>query len=307
MLSDQWRVAGVGTEEDPLEEWLDTLLERFLGLSHDEAVEGIDLDFSAGSLRGLEAVVVARFDFADDVRGPDDEDFVLSVAGYLGEALLRLAGGSWSWDDDPDSASYDLALVEADPALGLDSVSPVELIVTAAQSRGGEQFAGLYSTWDAVVRGKVSEEPSWRPTKEPTDVDLLEPDHARHLRTWLAGMRAGFADWAASSAPGAVLDFSPESLSALEEMARTVASTREDLSSPANREFFNEASWYVGEVFRRGLGGRWTYDGPAYPDNPSEYLRQVGPYDGKIVPALTLGNAIEESGHLRAHYDAFAA
>lgn len=108
----------MSTEEDPLEEWLDSLLERFLGLSHDEAIEGIDLDFSAGSLRGLEAVVVARFDFPDDVRGPDDEDFVLSMAGYLGEALLRLAGGSWSWDDDPDSASFDLALVEADPPSG---------------------------------------------------------------------------------------------------------------------------------------------------------------------------------------------
>jgi hypothetical protein len=292
----------MSAEEDPLEEWLDSLLERFLDLSHDEVVAGIDLDFSAASLQGLEAVVLERFDFPD----PDQEDFVLSAAGYLGEALLRLAGGSWSWDDDPDSASHDLPLVEADPALGLDPVSPVELIMAAVRSRDGEQFVGLYSTWESAVRRVTTQRPSWRPTKEPTDVDLLEPDHSQHLRTWLARREAGFADWAASYAPDAHLDFSPESLSALEEMVRSVAPTREDLSSPVNREFLNEASWYLGEVFRRRLGGRWTYDGPSDPDIPGEYLRRVGPYEGKIVPALTLRNAIDEPGHLRAHYDDFA-
>ncbi|GAB2962662.1 hypothetical protein GCM10027280_59390 [Micromonospora polyrhachis] len=302
------------TKEDPLEDWLDSLLERFLSLRDGELAQDIELDFSGESLDRLEAAMLERFDFADDVHDPDEQDFVLGVAGYLGEVLLRLAGGSWAWPDGPDSGGHDyldsgghdVPFVVADPVLELDSVSPIDLIMTAVRVGDGQQFGALYLRWESAVRRARTERPSWHPAKQPTDLDLLEPADTADLPTWLVRREADFADWTAAYAPGATLDFSRESLDALEEAVRRAVPTREDLVSTANREFLDGASWYLGEVIRRELGGQWMLEGSSDINPGGRCLRRVGPYEGKIVPALTLGNAIDQPGHLIAHYDTFS-
>ncbi|MDQ3475409.1 MAG: hypothetical protein M3492_03460 [Actinomycetota bacterium] len=65
----------------------------------------------------------------------------MAAISYIGEALLRLGGGSWVWNEDPASVSYDLPLARPDDELDLSPVSPMHLLVEAVRRRTGHEFA----------------------------------------------------------------------------------------------------------------------------------------------------------------------
>ncbi|MFE1786044.1 hypothetical protein ACFW9F_26610, partial [Streptomyces sp. NPDC059506] len=76
---------------DPLEDWLEGMQPRLAGLVDFEWPDGSLTDRSPTSLARLEAELVARIE--------PGADFMERVAGYLGEALLSVAGGCWAWDE----------------------------------------------------------------------------------------------------------------------------------------------------------------------------------------------------------------
>ena len=81
-----------------------------------------------------------------------------------------------------------------------------------------------------------------------------------YLRCWLAERGAQFPVWAAHYGGGAVWDFSPESLDALEELVIEKASAPEQLlDDERNAPFVDGAVWYLGEVLRRGRSLPWEY------------------------------------------------
>jgi len=295
--------------EGPLAEWLGIIYFRILYLD-DVALPqdaGIDLDFSGDSLRGLEWSVLDRFGEPGDVSWLEERGFVEGAAAYLGESLMRLAGGSWDWttDADPEAFPDGLPLVRPDAALGLDPVSPVQLMMDAVASGDGEQFTALYTAWERAVERAKQARPSWRPVKERTVMDSPEPS-SEHLTGWLARRSDAFPDWVATYAPEGTWDFSPDSLPALEELVRRVAPTKEELHEPANVDFRDGAAWYQGEVMRRGLGGRWNYDDDRPGKRNFEYVEEIGPSGSTSTPVVSLQRALKEPGYLRAHYDDFA-
>lgn len=62
------------------------------------------------------------------------------------------------------------------------------------------------------------------------------------------------------------LDFSPESLDVLEKWLLATFTTVEELRAPEHKALWDGIGRYIGETYRRSLGGRWDirFDDPKY-------------------------------------------
>jgi len=114
---------------------------------------------------------------------------VPELATYVGETLMRVAGGSWIWDGDSGRA-----VAGPDSNLGLAPANPRKLLATAVGRRDGEQFDTFHETWSGAVEELTMAQPSWRPVKVPTPgLDPVARTDDTRLASWLAERSAGFA------------------------------------------------------------------------------------------------------------------
>lgn len=292
--------------DDPLGEWRRQIFFRLMYLEDVALADrDVDLDFTVESLRVVERAALERFDADAAESGLPDWSLVEAVATYLGETLMRLAGGAWGWQSDgaPDGPDGGQPVVGADPTLGLPSVLPLQAVMAAVEVGDGERFATLYRMWEQAVARVAGARPGWTPSKEPTMADSPPTDAAR-LDGWLAEREAGFGAWAARYGPDVAWDFSLESLTGLEEILRREFSSEEALHDPANRDFREAAAWYLGEVWRRSMGGHWVYDDVEGEHN-YPYLDGLGPWESDSTPVHALEAALDQPGVLREVYDTF--
>jgi hypothetical protein len=288
----------MSVDEGRLEEWVQSVQPLIMHLEAFQLPRDVKLDFGAASLGRLEEVALDRFAGADNLADEEEQGFVDGAVAYVGETLMRVAGGSWIWDSDSDSP-----LVRPDTELGLAPVSPRQLMATAVDRRDGERFDAVYATWSAAVEELTASQPSWRPVKEPTPgLDPAARTDDAHLVGWLAERSAGFEAWMSAYAPDGTWDFSPASLDALEEVVRRVTPTGDALQDAANRDFVEGAAWYLGEVLCRGLGGEWFYRDPGSAMGAGEYLDLVGPRHEVLTPSVYLRVALKKPGFLRQRY-----
>ena len=289
---------------DPLAEWLDILGLKIIFLEDAElpADAGVAFDFSGDSLRRLEPLVVDRFGVPDDVTDPEEREFVYGVTAYLGETLMRLGGGRWEWVTgiEPQAFPDGLPSVRSDAALGLEPFVPLVVIQEAVEQGDGERFSRLYNEWESAVERHKGRQP----VKERTIADSPDPS-SDELSGWLERCGRGFARWAQTY--GGDWDFSPDSLPALEELVRRTTSTPAELNDPKHRDFRDGAAWYLGEVMRRGMGGRWNYDTRISDDRNFPFLEGLGPWGSVSTPVISLENALKHPGYLRSHYADFAS
>jgi len=265
-------------DDETLPEWLDSLLERYLHLQFDELPDDVILDFTPASLSALQGVVAAR--------PPGTEDIVPAVAAYLGETLLRVGGGGWTWAEGTP-------VVVPDPQLDLRPVAPVALVA------GGQDSISVYAAWLRERQRVEAARPGWRPAQEPTDMEAVDASAARWLAEWTVSQRAALAG-------RPELDFSPASLAVLEEMIRSEVSDQEALRAPEHRALFDRAAWYLGETFRRTVGARWMYVGGRPVDVTAVHLHDIGGRGTSRTPALAVLKAVDNPGYLRTYYEKFA-
>ncbi|MEU4420515.1 hypothetical protein AB0F81_07805 [Actinoplanes sp. NPDC024001] len=252
-----------------LTDWLDDLLTKYLTLT-DEVPRDDLLDFSAGSLPAVGALLLERYDDPELVRDDPDDEFAPAVAAYLGETLLRAAGGRWAWPDDEP-------VVIPGDGLDLKPVAPFALIEQVVEQGGAAPLTSVWEQWTAAVARAGA-----RPAKEPTELDSLTPvEDAAHLAAWTGARTARFGE------------ATPESLDLVEEAFRA--------AGPDDPELFADAVWHVGEVLRRRFGGRWTQDAPGPTDTDTVYLRLVGPGRASITPSRLLAASRSQPGHLRRY------
>jgi hypothetical protein len=287
-------------EETPLWEWRETMQPRLARLQAFEVPE-FPLDYSVDSLELLEAEVLARYPFDD--RPGSRGSFTEAAMGYLGEALLNVAGGRWEWDDDND-----MPVAHFDPELHLAPVSPLHLIVEAGQRRSGNEFARVLASLEQAVADRRAVDPSWSPTKEPTPgLDAVpEPDGSPFLDRWLPERERAFPQWVAHYAQGAGgWDFSAESLDLLQAVLLDRLKTLEDFELAEHQDFIDGAMWYVGEVFRRESGAHWKYyGGEPNPNNPyagRPFVARLTPRENDDLPHLALQATVQRAtpGYLR--------
>jgi hypothetical protein len=296
-----------------LQAWFDDLFFTMVRWTDVEIVdaEDVDLDYSDSSLISVERLVSERFGVPEDVSYGEERAFLDGLVAYLGETLMRLAGGAWDWTpgDDPEGFPHGMPLVRADPALDLTPLSPVHLVQDAVRQNTGTVFAETYETWRRAVEQNKIDHPSWAPRKQPTGLDSPEPPD--QLAGWIDAREATQVGWFAEYAQSGALDFSPASLPALEDLLGEVTPSTAELYSPAHRRFADGAVWYLGEVLRRGLGGRWNYQsrgderehGGLHLDEL--YLDGLAPWGSESIPAVLIEIALDEPGHLRTRYDGY--
>ncbi|GLZ78112.1 hypothetical protein Afil01_29190 [Actinorhabdospora filicis] len=276
--------------------WVDGVYWTLMVLEDSELpAGGPKLDYSAESLKAVEALLLDRVDTPTALLAPGNQALIRGVTAYLGETLMRLAGGRWEWDGEE-------ALVGADPATGLEPVSPEDVVLEAVRVRDGRRLAAVHSAWADAVADTSRTDPRWKPVKEPTGADSPDPGSTA-LTRWLARQEAGFPHWARTYAPDDLWDWSRDSLPRLEEVARRIAASAGELNAPGNREFRDGAAWYLGEVLRRGAGGRWNFNDRRRSANNHPYLEHLGPNDHKSWPVVALGLCLEDPGYLLDHYD----
>lgn len=306
------------TGPDPVPASGDDLLRNWLERAHlrpdrlkDLALPGdIPLDSSPVSLTRLEAEALQRCHDPRDLGGQGDNEFVAAVAAYVGEAMLRVAGGCWTWDENKT-----LPIVQYDERLGLPGMTPLFVLIEAVANRGGHVFAREHARLVEQVKTRQVEDPGWRPVKQATPgLDLVEPgsEQADHLTAWLAERRRVFAGWIGTYAGDVVFDHTPESLDVLEALVRGLVPAKEQLDDPALANFVEGAVWYLGEVMRRANGGEWCFQpGELDPWNPHvgrPYIQHPTDGGSTAVPILDLAFMLGTGvpGVLRDRFAEFA-
>nr|WP_231973761.1 MULTISPECIES: hypothetical protein [unclassified Mycobacterium] len=271
--------------EESLNWWLDWINVLIDAAADTQLRAAVPLDYSEASLRAVEGLLRDRY--ASPGRLLRQESLLAGLAAYLGETLMRVGGGAWEWttdahpdsgtalprdpqllrrvarhrwrlmpDDEPDAVG--LPIVAADPGTGLPRLSPVHLLLDAAGSGDGEVLAGVYQHWRRVVAERAAARPGWVPVKQHTLVDGVSPSTpAAALDEWLDQQREGFARW--SALHGGDWDFSGDTVDRLAALVSRVTPTVGALNDPANAEFVHGATYYLGELLRRGYPSRWVY------------------------------------------------
>lgn len=317
----------------PLDWWLDRI-NLLIDMMGDVDLGGaIDLDYSAASLTALEAAARDRLADPAEALYDDQQSFTASVVAYLGEALMRVGGGRWDWAveapadvtvSDPllrqrlsehrwriDSAGEPGAggfpIIRPDPATGLEVLSPTHLLLEAVASDGGAVWVSVYERRKQVVQEYAAAHSGWTPFKEHTLADgfFTAPPPSAVLDDWLARMEERLPDWAANT--GENWDYSPDSITRLIDVVLRVTPTGEALRDPANADFVEGASYYLGEVFRRGCPSRWVYREFRDEGDPitANFKIQLKDDEGSTGPFNLLSLAITdgEPGPTRAYYD----
>jgi hypothetical protein len=287
-----------------LTDWVDGISLNLLELEALEEPGGFRLDFSSGSLQELEGRLLESFDDPEEINDPDRRDLADGVAGYLGEMLLRLAGGAWRWRGDEP-------VVRADKALGLPDLYPRRLVTQAIQDQSEQVFAGAYAEWEQVVARHRAVDPGWTPKKTRTPgvdpFEMTEAD-AAYITAWVAERKATFERWKTAFGAGTDWDFGPASLDALERLLGGVTPTVQELYAPEHRGFVEGAVWYFGEALRRIKGGAWVFrtQDPqvpnAYAGDP--YVQQSGQGGEAVMPIVVIRAFVRtgQRGALRVRY-----
>lgn len=290
-------------------------------------------DFSPMSLDALEWVLATQLpDFDPSDRSAFDSGLADSAVAYLGEALMRVGGGRWAPDGDPAGPTGRRPVVRFDNALGLPPVSPLRLMVRAADAGTGTEFRdALVEVQEAVAEYQAAH-PGWMPTKDHGPgvdafaVDELPPSDP-WLGGWLASRAADFPHWADQTGDPREWQFAPETLETIDGLERLFLDrfgTVEKFSAPGSADFVATASWVLGETLRRAAPDRvvWRYYRvpPGYVD-AEDYFKQVGnPFvgspvlerfpDGELLDPRVLLRIVVEGrrpGWLRIRLDDFLA
>ncbi|MGP8300257.1 hypothetical protein ACTPOK_20470 [Streptomyces inhibens] len=275
-LSPGYEISAVnetGSDIYALHDWL----EELETISEDMEWPHPERDFTPCSLAGVEAELLE--DHHRDTPASDDDSFHAYPA-YLGEVLLRLAGGRWGWHADPALRSDGTAVIIPDPALGLDAIAPRLVAHHAIRARTGREFTALCERVREAVQAYRTEHPGWEPVRGEIPERPDWGDNPR-LNTWLAEREAAFPAWAEEAGGEEMWDFSAESLDRLEALVREMFSTYQDMIAREDEPFVVGAAWYYGEVQVRLCGAVWQCRPEAEDDLPDDPFLVKGEGEGK--------------------------
>lgn len=273
-----------------LDDWVNGIQPAIVGFEGYEYPDGIRLEFTPETVRALNEQAHRVLDDTSDVLDTETRDYVRTVMAYLGESLLTIVGGQWSWDDGPGfaqrarpsiddqavisqiaheqwawperpvSSSPGLPIIVPDAALGLEPLSPLHLVLAAMAPGGNDAWMTIHDEWSSVANEYRTAHPGWVPlaTQTPGFGGIPTTPPSAILDTWLAERAEDFPRWS-ESYPG-TWDFTEESLDRLIALISPVVHTEQELSAADNRDLIEGAVWYFGETMCRGPRNvRWIY------------------------------------------------
>lgn len=216
---------------------------------------------------------------------------------YLGEMLLRVAGGRWA------APSSGLPVLRPAAELGLEDTAPLDLVAAAIQRRDGTEFRRTHRAWQEAVREYRQTHPGWAPEKDYTPgLDVPRPEPSAELDAWLARREQEFPAWRARYGAGEDWDFTADSLDALTEAVFRETPTTAKFQE--HNDFVEGASWYWGEVLRRSAPAEWQHT----PGERTNRSTTIGYFwvrrpdaDRSYTPELNLAHMVELGDHKRLH------
>lgn len=293
-------------EGDALGRWLEELSPTLDGLRDFQVPEDFPFDFTPDSLVPLEGLLLDRA--PDGARPAPGEDSLLDgMAGYVGETLLRLAGGAWVWDHTSRRpvVQSDPAL-DPNPALDRSTFSPYGLIGEALRVGDGSVLSTAAGQLQTLVDQRRAEDPDWEPAKEHTPgVDSPVLTTVRQdpwLVEWLSNRETAFGRWVDTYGDQlGPWDFTPGSLDQLESVMLDRVGSVDALGAAEQADLVDGAVWYVGEVALRHGGAVWRY-APVGSDPEAAELAESNPWVGRpyVWQNKPEGKAAIPYGELRA-------
>ena len=147
---------------EQFEDWLDAMDPRLARFEDFLMPAGWSAGFSRESLEELEQYMLERWpdrSAFDDA----DPDWVDGAIRYVGETYLRVGGGGWHLDTDPDSAFSGLPLITLD-TIEPFPISPYSLLTALLSRRTGNVLAKVYDGQLLEVQERRDAEgPGWEP------------------------------------------------------------------------------------------------------------------------------------------------
>lgn len=217
--------------------------------------------YTVGSLAEAERALLAHL---------DDRRCFVGTMRYLGETLLRSAGGRWEWEElwETGAPGAGLPFVRVDGPEGRLTGGTVNLFQACSIAGGNRTGTVLPQLVTAVVEAFGARGPLRRCSEVTTFVDGT-PDDNPAMAQFLATHEQELAAFVAEhSTPEAPLDGSPESLDRLEEIVVHRYPDHDAVLADWDSTFVRGASRYLGQVLLDSAPGRWMVADPSWFDRP---------------------------------------
>jgi hypothetical protein len=245
--------------EEDFQVWLDFmpegLAEFFDRLPGDV---GDRLDFSAQSLDVLEAWLLERYPDCEATRPRTESQILDGAARYVGETLRKHLGGKW-WIDPDGKIMNGIPLI-TDLRSDGGAPAPLSLVTASTDRRVGNFLSGHLQKRLDILLGEMERDPLLELPQMRKYIKVT--DEEKHFRFWISLMDRGLGELF-DELPDDVrdkLDYSAESLDALEAWMIARYPTVQASRDAAAVLTMDGISRYVGETYRRVLDGRWWFD-----------------------------------------------
>lgn len=251
--------------------------------------------YTRESLSELQDVIRDRLVDVEHVTDGSDTAFVDGVVRYVGETLIRHAGGRWHLTTDADAPHRGRPVLVLDHADSTES-DPVDVLGLVRQTVLDPHRDWLVGAFDLHVAAGAA-----GAAARPEDAVA----YGSRLEGWLESMDAAIEAWRTGpGAPAERWDGSVASLGLLGSWAleRFTPGTDPRELVGTDRESLDGASRYLGEALVRHGGGRWYFDeGEASRTDPFVGRAWIARPDPEtrdliaVVPELTLAAAVKKN------------
>ncbi|WP_456787684.1 hypothetical protein [Cellulomonas sp. P5_C5] len=245
--------------DEQFEEWLDAMHPRLARFEDFLMPTGWTAGFTRESLAELEQYALERWPDPRAFLDEDDEDWIDGAVRYVGETYLRIGGGGWYLDTDPDFVFSGVPIIRLD-TIGPVPISPRHLLAALLDRRTGRVLTQVYDgQLEEVQERRDAEGPDWEPQRRPVP-GITPPEHdpgdTPERDAWVALVDERIAALRAHAGEhGADLDLSPESLALLERLAEVDLTAA---GSDAGAERVAQYASYLGTVLLRQSPGQWS-------------------------------------------------
>lgn len=151
--------------DEELDGWLEAMPPRLARFEGVLMPAGWTTGFTRESLEELEQHMLARWPDRASFQDDGDSDWIDGAVRYVGEAILRIAGGAWHLDNEPDVVFRGQPVVRPDTLHGF-GISPYNQMGLLLKRRTGQELGKLYDgQLREVQRRRDVEGPDWEPRR----------------------------------------------------------------------------------------------------------------------------------------------
>lgn len=226
--------------------------------------------YSRDALAQLQDVIRSRLSTADQVSDGSETAFVDGAVRYIGETLIRHAGGRWHYTVEQDVPWRGRPVLVLDHPASSEE-DPVDVLGLVRETVRDPRHDWLTDAFD--IHSQAAREHATQPPVQ----EQLTPEPGSRLAGWLSTMDEQLDAWThGPGAPADRWDYTLGSLDHLADWALQHFPTGVDprtLEDPLRTDLENAAR-YLGSTLLRHHGGSWRYS-EAEPSRSNPFAGQA--------------------------------